>query len=143
MPVCARCAESLKQPCRTWHPRFSVDELHMEHGILREYIQAPSFHTYNQCRTCWNELAPNSLGLSLIADRLGVERFHLSVQKYGPSSNCKCGITKQTTDLILIACSIHRTLHGVRGLTILNDETQCWLNNITLSIRSGQYSSLW
>ena len=25
-------------------------------------IQAPCFHTHNQCQACWIELAPNSLG---------------------------------------------------------------------------------
>ena len=29
---------------------------------------------------------------------------------------------------------IHWTPHGARGLTVLNDETQCWLNDITASI---------
>ena len=39
-------------------------------------------------------------------------------------------VAKQELDL----CPIHRAPHGARGLTILDDETRCWLNNITASI---------
>ena len=34
----------------------------------------------------------------------------------------------------LTACPIHRAPHGARGLTVLNDEIRCWLNDITASI---------
>ena len=68
--------------------------------------------------------------------RTGVGQFHSSMHKWGltPSSNCKCGASEQTADHVLAACSIHRAPHGARGLTVLDDETQCWLNNITASI---------
>ena len=29
---------------------------------------------------------------------------------------------------------IHRAPHGARGLTVLDDETRCWLNDITASV---------
>ena len=51
-----------------------------------------------------------------------------------PSPNCECGTSEQTADHVLTACPIHRAPHGARGLTVLNDETRCWLNNITASI---------
>ena len=41
---------------------------------------------------------------------------------------------EQTADHVLTACSIHRAPHGARGLTVLDDETRCWLNDITASI---------
>ena len=65
-----------------------------------------------------------------------VERFYLSMHKWGlaPLPNCECGLAEQTTDHILIACSIHQAPHGAQGLTVLDDETLCWLNNITASI---------
>ena len=50
------------------------------------------------------------------------------------SSNCKCGAYEQTADHVLTACPIHLAAHGARGLTVLDDETQCWLNDITASI---------
>ena len=67
--------------------------------------------------------------------RTDVERFHLSMHKWGlaPSPNCECGASEQTADHVLTACPIHRAPHGARGLTILDDETRCWLNNITAS----------
>ena len=68
--------------------------------------------------------------------RTGVGRFHSPLHKWGlaPSSNCECGASEQTADHVLIACPIHRAPHGARCLTILDDETRCWLNNTTASI---------
>ena len=64
----------------------------------------------------------------------GVGRFHSSMHKWGlvPSPNCECGASEQTADHVLTAC--HRSPHGARGLTVLDDKTCCWLNDITASI---------
>ena len=48
--------------------------------------------------------------------------------------NCECGTSEETADHVLTACPIHRAPHGARGLTVLDDETRCWLNNTTASI---------
>ena len=66
----------------------------------------------------------------------GVGRFHSSMHKWGlaPSLNCECGASEQTADHVLTACPIHRAQHGARGLTVLDDETRCWLNDITASV---------
>ena len=66
----------------------------------------------------------------------GVGRFHSSMHEWGlaPSPNCECGVSEQTADHVLTACFIHRAPHGARGLTVLDDETRCWLNNTTASI---------
>ena len=85
---------------------------------------------------------PVGMGLSRVAWvklnrlRTDVGRFHLSMHKWGlaPSSNCECGASEQTADHVLTACPIHRAPHGARGLTVLDDETRCWLNNTTASI---------
>ena len=53
---------------------------------------------------------------------------------FAPSPNCECGASEQTADHVLTACPLHRAPHGARGLTVLDDETRCWLNNITASI---------
>ena len=68
--------------------------------------------------------------------RTGVGQFHSSMYKWGiaPSPNCECGASEQTADHVLTACPIHRAPHGARGLTVLDDETRCWLNNTTASI---------
>ena len=54
--------------------------------------------------------------------RTGVGQFHLSMHKWGfaPSPNCECGAAEQIADHVLIACPIHRTPHGARGLTVLD-----------------------
>ena len=44
------------------------------------------------------------------------------------------GASEQTADHVLTACPIHWAPHGARGLTVLDDETRCWLNDITASI---------
>ena len=66
----------------------------------------------------------------------GVGRFHSSMHKWGlaPSPNCECAASEQTADHVLTACPVHWALHGARGLTVLDDETRCWLNNTTASI---------
>ena len=76
--------------------------------------------------------------------RTGVGRFHSSMHKWGlaPSPNCECGASEQTADHVLTACPIHRAPHGARGLTVLDKETRCWLNNITASILLRQCRSL-
>ena len=79
---------------------------------------------------------PQAAWVKLNRLRTGVGRFHLSMHKWGlaPSPNCECGASEQTADHVLTACPIHRAPHGARGLTILDDETRCWLNDITASI---------
>ena len=68
--------------------------------------------------------------------RTGVGRFHSSMHKWGlaPSPNRDCGASKQTADHMPTACPIHRAPHGARGLTVLDEKTRCWLNDITASI---------
>ena len=45
-----------------------------------------------------------------------------------------CDAAEQTADHVLIACTIRRAPNGAQGLTVLDDKTRCWLNNITASI---------
>ena len=79
---------------------------------------------------------PQAAWVKLNRLRTGVGRFQLSMHKWGlaPSSNCECGASEQTADHVLTACLIHRAPHGARGLMVLDDETRCWLNDITASI---------
>ena len=79
---------------------------------------------------------PREAWVKLNRLRTGVGRFHSSMHKWGlaPSPNCECGASEQTADHVLTACHVHRAPHGARGLTVLDDETRCWLNNTTASI---------
>ena len=79
---------------------------------------------------------PRAAWVKLNCLRTGVWRFHSSMHKWGlaPSPNCECGASEQTADHVLTACPIHRAPHGAQGLTVLDDETRCWLNDITASI---------
>ena len=79
---------------------------------------------------------PRATWVKLNRLRTGVGRFHSSMHKWGlaPSPNCECGASEQTADHVLTACPIHRAPHGARGLTVLDDKSRCWLNNITASI---------
>ena len=79
---------------------------------------------------------PRAAWIKLNRLRTGVGRFHSSMHKWGlaPSPNCECAASEQTADHVLTACPIHRAPYGARGLTVLDNETRCWLNNITASI---------
>ena len=79
---------------------------------------------------------PRAAWVKLNRLRTGVGQFYSSMHKWGlgPPPNCECGASEQTADHVLTACPIHRAPHGARGLTILDDETRCWLNDITASI---------
>ena len=79
---------------------------------------------------------PRAAWVKLNRLRTGVGQFHSSMHKWGlaPSPNCECEASEQTEDHVLTACPIHRAPHRARGLTVLDDETECWLNNTTASI---------
>ena len=79
---------------------------------------------------------PRAAWVKLNRLRTGVGRFHSSMHKWGlaPSPNRECCASEQTTDHVLTVCPIHRAPHGARGLTVLDDETRCWLNDITANI---------
>ena len=79
---------------------------------------------------------PRAAWVKLNRLRTGVGQFHLYMHKWGlaPSLNCECGVSEQTADHVLTACPIHRAPHGARGLTVLDNETRCWLNITTANI---------
>ena len=62
--------------------------------------------------------------------------FGSSMHKQGLASSAKCeyGASKQTADHIILTCPIHCTPRRIMDLTVLDDETKCWLNPITASI---------
>ena len=68
--------------------------------------------------------------------RTGVGCFQSSMHKWGlaPTSKCECGAVEQTADHIILTCPTHRAPTGIHGLTVLDDDTRCWLNAITASI---------
>ena len=79
---------------------------------------------------------PREAWVKLNRLRTGVVRFHSLMHQWGlaPSPNCECGASEQSVDHVLTVCPIHRAPHEARGLTFVDDETRCWLNNITASI---------
>ena len=79
---------------------------------------------------------PRAAWVKLNRLRTGFGRFHSSMRKWGlaPSPNCEYGASEQTADHVLTVCPIHRAPHGALGLTVLDDETRCWLNNTIASI---------
>ena len=79
---------------------------------------------------------PRSSWVRLNRLRTGVGCFQSSMHKWGlaPTSNCECGAVEQTADHIILTCPTHRAPTGIHGLTVLDDDTRCWLNAITASI---------
>ena len=51
-----------------------------------------------------------------------------------PCTNGVSLLHRIVSDHVLALCPLHRAPHGARGLTVLDDETRCWLNNTTASI---------
>ena len=76
--------------------------------------------------------------------RTGVWGFHSSMHRWSLalSPNYECDAAEQTADHVVIACPIHRVPYGTWGLTVLDNETRCWLYSISASICSGKYSIL-
>jgi len=64
--------------------------------------------------------------------RTGVGRFRSCFYKWGMASSpaCECDAEEQTVDNVVLQCPIHRSPHGLYGLTVLDDETIDWLLNI-------------
>ena len=79
---------------------------------------------------------PRSAWVRLNRLRTGVGCFHSSMHKWGlaPTSSCECGASEQTADHIISLCPTHRAPRGMVGLSVLDDETRCWLNTINASI---------
>ena len=78
---------------------------------------------------------PRSSWVRLNRFRAGVGCFQSLMHKWGlaPTSNCECGAAEQTAEHIILTCPVHRAPTGIRGLTVLDVDTQCWLSTITAS----------
>jgi len=74
---------------------------------------------------------PRRGGVRLNRLRTGVGRFRSFLYKWGMaySAACECGAEERTVDHVVVQCPIHRPLHGLHGLTVLDDETTEWLLN--------------
>ena len=61
--------------------------------------------------------------------RTGVGRLYSSIYKWGlaPSPKYECSATDQTAYHVISTCPLHRAPRGVAGLTVLDDDTRCWL----------------
>ena len=104
--------------------------------VLQEYVSARGVYI--------PRVSTRPIGMSLTRrawvklNRLltGVGRFGSSMHKWGlaPSAKCECGASEQAADHIILACPTHRATREIMGLTVLDDETRCWINSITASI---------
>ena len=79
---------------------------------------------------------PRSSWVRLNRLRADVGCFQSSMHKWGlaPTSNCECGAAEQTAERIILTFPVHRAPTGIRGLTVLDVNTRCWLSTITASI---------
>jgi len=57
--------------------------------------------------------------------------FRSCLYKWGMASSAPCefGAEERTVDHVVLQCPIHRSPHGLHGLTVLDDETIEWLLN--------------
>ena len=79
---------------------------------------------------------PRSSWVRLNRLRAGVGCFQSFMHQWGlaPTLNCECGAAEQTAEHIILTCPVHRAPTGIRGLTVLDVDTRCWLSTITASI---------
>ena len=79
---------------------------------------------------------PRSSRVRLNRLRDGVGYFQSFMHKWGlaPTWNCECGAAEQTAEHIILTCPVHRAPTSIRGLTVLDVDTRCWLSTITASI---------
>ena len=103
-----------------------MNKSQMENGVCENASRLRAFVPETGARPIGTGLPQVAL-VKLNRLRTGVGRFH----SFAPSPNCECGASEETANHVLTVCLIHRVLHGARGLTVLDDETRCWLNNIT------------
>jgi len=54
------------------------------------------------------------------------------------SAACECCAEEQIVDHVVLQCPIHRPLHGLHGLTVVDDETIDWLHNTCPEIQCDQ-----
>ena len=108
----------------TWDPQYSKSML-----ALGVYIPRVSTRPIGISLTRTASVKLNRL-------RTGVVRFGSSMHKWGlvSSAKCECGASEQTAVHIILTCPIHRVPRGIMGLTVLDNETRCWLNSITANI---------
>ena len=92
--------------------------------------RTPHFHRRQRHPPTLNDPPKNSV-VQLNRLRTGVGRFHSCLYKWGMASPaaCECGSEEQTVDHVVLQWPIHRPLHGLHGLTVLDDETIEWLLN--------------
>ena len=99
----------------TWDTKYSKSM-----SALGVYISRVSTISIGMSltRTAW---------VKLNRPRAVVERFSLSMYKWGlaSSAKCECGASEQTADHIILTCPIHRAPRGIMGLTVLDDKTRC------------------
>ena len=74
---------------------------------------------------------PRRAWVRLNRPRTGVRRFHSCLYKLGVASSA-------TVVHVVLRCPIHRTPHGLHGLTVLDDDTIEWLLNIYPEIECSQ-----
>jgi len=112
----------------------------MECGVGGQSYKTPHFHPRHR-HTLPGMTLPKTAWVRLNSLRKGVGRFHSScLYKWGMASSaaCECGAEEQTVDRVVLQCPIHRPLHGLHGLTVLDDETIEGLVNICPEIQCGQ-----
>ena len=100
-----------------------------------EYSECSSFIPRTSTRPMEMGL-PRSSWVRLNRLRTGVGCFQSFMHKWGlvPTSNCECGAVEQIAEHIILTCPVHWAPTGIRGLTVLDVDTRCWLSTITASI---------
>jgi len=100
----------------------------MECGVVGQHYKTPYFHPDIGTHPPGMAL-PRTAWVWLNHLRTSVGRFCSCLYKWGMASSAACdfGAEERTVDHVVLQCPIHRSPHGLYGLTVLNDETIEWL----------------
>jgi len=111
----------------------------MECGVDGQPHKTPHFHHRHRHPSPRMTL-PRRAWVRLNRLRTSVGRFRSCLYKWGMASSaaCECGAEEQTSDHVVLQCLIHRPLHGLHGLRVLDDVTTEWLLNTCPEIWRGQ-----
>jgi len=83
-------------------------------------------------------------GFALTASASGSDVSAVAQLGYSPSAACECGAEEQTVGHVVLDCPIQRPLHGLHGLTVVDDERKMASQHLPqVPVRQSSLEELW
>jgi len=107
----------------------------MECGVVGQHYETRYYHPRH--RPTWNDPAKNSQpesGLTASAPRPDISAPVCTNEVWSPLRLVSVAQKNKLSTMLSSQCPINRPLHGLQGLTVLNDETIEWLHSTALEL---------